>query len=78
MEDMVNKQKTLKWLNVALLVLFAVQAVTGVLAFTGLLEDAEVAGEIHEFAGLAMILAGATHLWLNWGWVKLNFFKKRG
>jgi len=73
-----NKQKTLKWLNLALFALFVVQAVTGVLAFTGLLENAEVAGEVHEYAGLAMVLVVLVHLWLNWGWVKLNFFKKRG
>ena len=73
-----NKQKTLKWLNLALFALFAVQAVTGVLAFTGLLENAEVAGEVHEYAGLAMVVIVLMHLWLNWGWVKLNFFKKRG
>jgi hypothetical protein len=71
-----NKQRTLKWLNLALLVLFATQAVTGIMAFTGLLDNVETAGEIHEFAGLAMIMVGAIHLWLNWGWVKLNFFKK--
>ena len=74
---MVNKQKTLKWLNVSLFVLFAIQAVTGVLAFTGLLENAEAAGEIHEYAGLAMIVIGGIHIWLNWGWVKLNFFKNK-
>jgi len=73
-----NKQKILKWLNLALFALFAVQAVTGILAFTGLLENAEAAGEVHEYAGLAMVLIVLAHLWLNWGWVKLNFFKKRG
>ncbi|MDO9390536.1 MAG: DUF4405 domain-containing protein [bacterium] len=73
-----NKQKTLKWLNLALFALFAVQAVTGALAFTGLLENAEAAGEVHEYAGLAMVLVVLAHLWLNWGWVKLNFLKKRG
>lgn len=73
-----NKQKALKWLNLALFGLFLVQAVTGVLAFTGLLEDAEAAEELHEYAGLAMVLVVLLHLWLNWGWVKLNFLKKRG
>lgn len=71
-----NKQKTLKWLNLALFVLFAIQAVTGVLAFAGLLENAEAAGELHIYAGLAMVIVAAVHLWLNWGWVRLNFFKK--
>lgn len=72
-----NKQKALKWLNLALFALFAVQAVTGVLAFTGLLENPEIAGEIHEYAGLVMVIIVLVHLWLNWSWVKLNFFKDK-
>jgi hypothetical protein len=72
-----NKQITLKWLNLALFALFAVQAVTGVLAFTGLLENAEVSGEVHEYAGLAMVVVVLAHLWLNWGWVKLNFLARK-
>jgi hypothetical protein len=72
-----NKQKALKYVNLALIVLFVAQAVTGVLAFTGLLAGAEFAEELHEYAGLAMVITVLIHLWLNWGWVKVNYFKMK-
>lgn len=69
-----NKQKALKWLNLALFLLLIVQTLSGVAALFGL-----GAGSLalHIFGGLAMVLVVLAHLWLNWGWVKLNFFKKR-
>ena len=67
-----NKQKALKWVNLALFLLLIVQLLSGAAALFGL-----GAGTLalHIYAGLAMVLFVLAHLWLNWGWVKLNFFK---
>jgi len=70
-----NKQKTLKWLNLSLFLLLIVQLLSGVAALFGM-----GAGSLalHIYTGMAMVLVVLAHLWLNWGWVKLNFFQKRG
>ncbi|MDO9069674.1 MAG: hypothetical protein Q7W05_14625 [Deltaproteobacteria bacterium] len=70
-----NKQKTLKWLNLALFLLLILQMLSGVAALFGLGASSLA---LHIYAGLAMFIVVLAHLWLNWGWVKLNFFKKRG
>jgi ABC-type uncharacterized transport system involved in gliding motility auxiliary subunit len=70
-----SKQITLKWLNLALFLLLVVQLLSGVAALFGLGASSLA---LHIYAGLAMVVIVLAHLWLNWGWVKLNFFKKRG
>ena len=68
-----NKQNVLKWLNLALFLLLIVQLLSGVAALFGLGAGSLV---LHIYAGLAMVVIVLMHLWLNWGWVKMNFFKK--
>jgi uncharacterized membrane-anchored protein len=69
-----NKQKILKWLNLALFLLLIVQMLSGVAALFGLGSSSLA---LHIYAGLAMFVIILAHLWLNWGWVKLNFLARK-
>lgn len=69
-----NRPKLLKIVNPILGLSFFAQAATGLMLFFGIWESEAVA-EIHEWNGFAMIALVVIHLWLNWGWVRANFFK---
>ena len=68
-----KKLTGLKITNVILLILFLCQALTGLIH--------EILGEglfeiLHPPIGVLLIIAGITHLVLNWGWVKSNFLTR--
>lgn len=67
-----NKIKALKIVNLVLLLLFLLQAATGLLMLAGVGE----AFLAHVPAGVLLVLAGAAHLALNWGWVRTQYFKR--
>jgi len=69
-----TKAKALKIVNPILAVLFINQACTGI--FHGNLSH-EAFEILHEGGGIALIIAGVIHTWLNWNWVAANFFRKR-
>jgi heme A synthase len=69
-----NKQKALRWLNLALFLLLILQMASGVAALFGLGPSSLA---LHIYAGLAMFIVVLAHLWLNWGWVKMNYFRKK-
>jgi len=69
----VNKVKILKALNLILFLLFLLQAATGLLMAAG----AGGAFLVHVAGGICLVLAGAAHLALNWGWVRMQYLKPR-
>ena len=69
---------TLRVVNIALLFSFILQAITSVIIVLKIrVPYRELVFETHEYNGIFMIIAAATHIVLNWGWMKANFFKKR-
>lgn len=80
-ESRVNKQLALKIVNTLLFLALIVQAVTGAaLAFHLFFSQPklyEMIGELHEHAGFVFIALAAMHVYLNWGWVKSQFAKRK-
>ena len=73
-----NKLLGLRVVNMALFFSFVLQVITSLIIFLKIrLSNTEAIFEVHEYNGLLMILLAATHITLNWGWIKANFFKKR-
>lgn len=73
-----NKVGALRIVNVVLFFSFITQVITSIIILLRIkLHYTQLIFEIHEYNGLFMIIAAATHITLNWGWMKANFFKKR-
>jgi cytochrome b len=76
-----NKQLALKIVNPLLFVALIIQALTGVtLAFHLFFSKPklyEMIGELHEHTGFVFVVLAAIHLYLNWGWVKSQFAKRK-
>ncbi|HTY08681.1 MAG TPA: hypothetical protein VMF29_05910 [Candidatus Edwardsbacteria bacterium] len=68
-----NKVKALKILNPIVALLFLAQMVSALLIL--LAGDAFIPA--HLIGGGCLVLAGIAHLVLNWGWVKMQYFKKQ-
>ncbi len=68
-----NKAKALKILNPILGLLVLNQLVIG--ALHGSLPHI-IFEVMHVGGGLVLVLGVVIHLILNWGWVRVNFFKK--
>jgi hypothetical protein len=72
-----NKQKVLRIVNPVLFLSLAVQAVTGGIILLRLRTPfTQTVFEAHEHNGVLLIALAVTHLALNWGWVKANYFKR--
>ncbi|MCM8760549.1 MAG: DUF4405 domain-containing protein [Candidatus Omnitrophica bacterium] len=72
-----NRAKTLKVVNAALLVSFLAQTVTALIIYFGIdIPDMKLVYDIHEHNGMIMIVLVLVHVALNWGWIKANFFKR--
>lgn len=72
-----NKPQWLKVLNLVLFISLLVQALTGLVLFFSLfVTQIDVFIVIHKYNGLFLILLVGLHLWFNWSWIKINFFKK--
>lgn len=69
-----NKALILKLSNLLLLLLFIVQAGSG-LGREFL--DYKVFEKIHSRTGFLLIIMVVLHLWLNRNWIKSNFFKRQ-
>ena len=68
-----NKIKILKILNPVLFILIMVQILGGFLLDKGIIETGwELHRNLPYFLGVLIIL----HLYLNWGWVAMSYFKK--
>lgn len=68
-----SKPKLLKIVNPIIGILFLVQAGTGI--FHGAISF-EVFEKVHGSTGYLLTAGIATHIFLNWNWIKANFFKK--
>jgi hypothetical protein len=66
-----NRIGFLKVLNVALFLLFLLQVTSGLLMVAGV----GAAFVAHLAGGACLVLCGAAHLALNWGWVKMQYFR---
>jgi hypothetical protein len=74
----VNKAIALRIVNMTLFFSFTIQVITSVLILLRIKTHyTQAIFEIHEYNGVFMIIVAATHITLNWGWIKANFFKKR-
>lgn len=72
-----QKLKALKITNLVLFCVALVQISTGLfLFFVGQGDGVEMAGEIHEFCGLLLILLIVVHISLNWTMIKSHYFTK--
>ena len=72
-----NKFVALRIVNMVLFFSFMLQVITSVIILLKIrLPYTQLVFEVHEYNGLLMIIAAATHITLNWGWIKANFFKK--
>ena len=69
-----SKNKWLKIINVALLVLILNQWI-GSAVYPRI--SPELFEWCHERAGILLVVVAAAHLFLNWNWVKANYFKKK-
>ena len=73
-----NKAMVLRVVNATLFFSFIAQVITSLLIFFRIkTPNTPLVFEIHEYSGLFMITLALTHITLNWGWIKANFFKKR-
>ena len=70
-----TKPGLLKIINPVLILVFILQAGTGV--FRNMLPY-ELFSAVHKPAGLGLVVLIFIHLYLNWNWVKSVFFKKAG
>lgn len=67
--------KLLKWLNPILLLLFLAQVFTIIALYT--MPYTEFLSDLHRFGGMAFLIIGAVHLFLNRSWVKATYFKRK-
>jgi len=65
-----SKIAALRILNPAMAVLIVVQAVSGLL-------PSLIPYEVHRTVGIALVPCVGLHLYLNWGWVRVNILKRR-
>jgi len=74
-----KKQKTLKIVNIFLVLAFLITALS--LVFYKMIPSAihgeEFLGDIHQLAGTIFIIVGLVHLILNFGWIRSIYFKKK-
>jgi len=69
-----KKNMQLKVLNALLMLLMVSQALSGF--FHDRLSE-EIFEHIHIVGAVLIVIGVILHLVLNWGWVRLNYFKKR-
>jgi hypothetical protein len=67
-----------KTVGAVLLVSFTVQAVTAIIMLLHIrVPHVQLVFQVHEYNGLFMVIVAATHIVLNWGWLKANLFGKK-
>lgn len=68
-----KKTSILKIINPLLFIIALLQAVTGAIYFLG---GNGLNSIIHMIGGAVMAGLAVIHIFLNWGWVKSNYFNK--
>ena len=72
-----KKLQLLKIVNTVLLVSFIVQAASSLIIFFRIkLPNTPLVFTVHEYNGLLIIVLMVLHIWLNWGWIKMNILRK--
>ncbi|MGB3341734.1 MAG: DUF4405 domain-containing protein [bacterium] len=71
------KNKFLKIVNPILFLLMLIQAITGIGQRYGGQDAFRFFRRIHYPNGILLVMFFLIHLYLNWGWVKMNFFKPK-
>ncbi|MCX5677738.1 MAG: DUF4405 domain-containing protein [Candidatus Omnitrophica bacterium] len=75
-----DKAGLLKVVNPLLFISLVIQALTGVIAALHLFISNpklfEAIMELHKHNGFVFVALAGTHLYLNWNWVKVQFFKR--
>lgn len=73
-----NKLKLLKIINPLLLISFFLQVSTSLMMFFRIRTPYTLmVFNVHTYNGLVMISLAVLHIYLNWGWIKSNFFKTK-
>ena len=74
-----KKQKMLKFLNIFLIISFVITALSLIFYkfIPSEIQGSEFLSEMHEIAGMVMIILGILHFILNFNWVKAVYFKKK-
>ena len=71
-----NKTAALRIVNMVLVFSFIVQVITVIIIFFKIKTNfSHLVFEVHEHNGIFMIMVVATHITLNWGWIKTNFLR---
>jgi uncharacterized protein (DUF697 family) len=68
-----SKGQTLRVVNAVLGVLIVTQATSGLLADD---MNPDLFEAVHVGGGVLMVACTVAHVWMNWGWVKVNYFKR--
>jgi len=71
-----SKAKMLLTVNSLLAVVVVLQAITGALVKYEV-GPGEFWPDTHIALGTTVLILVTAHLWLNWGWVRSNIFKKK-
>jgi len=72
-----NKVRMLRTLNPILFLSLMIQATTVCIIFFQIRTPyTQQVFEVHECNGMALIALAVAHITLNWGWIKVNYFKK--
>ena len=71
------KAKLLKVVNPILFVLMIAQATSGLGQRYANQDTFIFLRQVHLHNGILLLVVLVIHLYLNWGWIKINFFKPR-
>ena len=73
-----NKAAHMRPVNLILAISFVMQAITSLIIFFHIKVPRRWGiFDIHVYNGLLMLCLALIHLWLNWGWIKANYFKAK-
>jgi cytochrome b subunit of formate dehydrogenase len=71
-----NKFKVLRIVNPLLILVFLIQAVTGIIfTFVSNIPYVQLLAAIHKYNGVLMVVLVIIHVSMNWGWIKANILK---
>lgn len=71
------KGKLLKVVNPILFILIVIQIISGLGQYYARQDVFIFLRRIHLPNGILFVIFFIIHLYLNWGWIKINFFKPR-
>ena len=73
-----NKAQWLKWVNLALMISASIQIATSLVMYFDIpVWDIQLFFKVHKHNGLIFIVLVMIHVWINFGWIKATFFRKK-